>query len=259
MSDQIVASTLYCLISFFEGDRYKLFVNASYSPKLGGVPSSAVTKLFKDYNFQQTQGLPKTPEIIAMRETGVVFHAIPMEVAAKAWTVELQNIIDLYFSDVKVSNAERKFVVSRGQSLSDAVFKNFSYSTMRGCYRVIRDKTPAWSDPHFYALNMLDAFGTLNECLDTIVNGSGHEGFDNLIANISSSDDFYLNGYPNDLLGIAKRNIATEGLKSFTVHSENKYCSCSIDADGNNPREYPISYFVSPTSYRVVNKGVKAA
>lgn len=219
---------LYRLADFFSSSRFMAFVEKQPESFRGIFDERTFSKLVYDFNFQATQGTPKTEALQEFRDIGKRSSDMPIGLVAQAWAKEFAEINAKYFSDIKVRKSDQKFKVARGQDLLSAVMENFSYKTMRGVYRVVTDATPVYQNPDFYAVNTIDAFGTLVECLDTFKNGTGHAGYDSVLTSLYSIPDYFADRYLNDLMGVGKRIALAQGEKAFDVSADPEYCSAYV-------------------------------
>lgn len=215
--------TLYKTGSLMQSKRF-LTLFHDETCRFDGNVSPLFARLRKDFLFQIHQSL-SIDFLRGWQDSSR--QPIPVEVAAPQMgreLVALANSID----DLHIKSTDKRFTVPRGESLLLSAFSTFNSTlTNQACIALSKIDSPYHSIRTFEARNVLSSLGVFVECLHTLAFETSWPRFESMIHGLFKDVDYFVNGYPCDILVHDVRALR-EGKKVSHILAHKDYCSTQI-------------------------------
>jgi|GEM_PF-5092498 len=217
-----------------------------------------VTKLFEklryDFSCQLTSSI-NNDYVRGYRETnGGSRQDIPVDCARRVMARDLLKLAEVLLtqlSEVTINQADRKFVVPKGEQVLSTVYSRFNaealYELNSWLSGFVRHApySPGDSVRTFDARNFLSSLAVLIESINTLANRTAHSGYEIMLFSLMKDVDYFVKGYPHDILAHDVRSLND---------ADNEYVAIAVN------REYAASMMVTqemlgkvPPSHRFYN------
>jgi len=238
---------LYQLSSLIGSKRFLRVFNQNTSLFSNDL-SSLFVKLRKDLSFQLIQVISYDYKR-GFRENGGDVYAMPADLLLKQTSLILKACAEQFVPALKIAASKRKFVVNRQDDLFSAVYTNFNYSNSIMLIKHLSElDTPCTTYRTHDARQAIAAIGVFIESLNTLSNRTGNSEFDTMLDELMSNVDYFVNGYPHDVLAYDADAIRRKK-EVLSIQLRKDYCSSwLINASnineitlGDDSRRIPIN------------------
>lgn len=166
---------------------------------------------------------------------------------------QLRSIADRIYPE-KLTQKETRFSIPRGQSFVDVTNELFGYDLGESARLTLNRLGNPSSELYrsdvrtAYLTDIIFWFGVYFRCRATLTQATGHDGYESILAYaVSQGADFWLRGYPNDLL-VHDINVILAGGNATAIAMKTDVLSTyTVMKDGDPAywRHYPKEYSLS--------------
>lgn len=188
-----------------------------------GDASALFAKLRAAFLFQMQQSLNTAFYREHCNGTGRRVTEIRLEPAAQQIARQLHTLAKNVEGEQRISARDKKFTVPRGTELMQAVFNEFNLSVVQRACVSLHGFAPLRLST-FNERNFLSAFATFVESLNTLGTPTPYPRFERLLASLLEDIDWWVNGYPHDVLAHDICSLRETGdVAGLFLH--NAYCA----------------------------------